>query len=106
MTAPDVRQVDRAPSRRVAGALWQAGVTRDSAGRRVTLNGEPLPLCFAAGKGWALCHPEPGLRRCTPTRKAPLGLAYLIDAFSSAVLLTGDVRIVPDASADEDGAWC
>jgi hypothetical protein len=80
--------------RHVRGAIWQAGVTEGNERRKVLFNGEPLPACFAAGKGWVLCHPEPSLMPTRSSPRAPLGLAYLIDEFRDKVLLTGRVEIV------------
>lgn len=83
-----------AKPRAVRGAVWQAGVTEGNERRKVLFNGEPLPSCFAAGRNWVLCHPEPALQATRPTPRAPLGLAYLIDEFRDKVLLTGRVEIV------------
>ncbi len=82
------------PPRPVRGAVWQAGVTEKNERLKVLFNGEPLPSCFAAGEGWVLCHPEPTLQPVRYSRKAPLGLAYLIDEFRDKVLLTGHVALV------------
>jgi hypothetical protein len=41
----------------IPGAQWQAGVTPESHRFRVLLDGEPMPLAFAASSdgGWVIC---------------------------------------------------
>lgn len=43
---------------RVAGAEWQAGITPGNAMLRILLNGNPVPLAFAASTrgGWVLAY--------------------------------------------------
>lgn len=50
----------------VPGATWQAGVTPGSYGWRVTVDGEPCPMAYAAlpgPKGWAKVYVAEAPRR-------------------------------------------
>lgn len=78
----------------VPDAAWQAGITPRNWRKKVLLNGEPVPLAFAAGRDWVMCHPEPRVTSVPFSENAPLGLQDLVDEFWDKVILRGTVKIV------------
>lgn len=80
-----------APIRR---AEWQAGVTPNSSRFRVLLDGEPMPLAFAASasEGWVICYREPELKTLAAASvRAPLAVEYVI---GGTVRLNGMVQLI------------